>query len=159
LVSTATPRFTVWIDADACPREVRDLVLRTAVRRDITAVFVANAFLALPRHDRIAFQLVPPGSDKADDHIVNKAGPLDLAVTADIPLASRLVEKGLTVIGTRGEEYTLENIGERLAFRDLMDNLRSAGLAAGGPRELTRSDLQRFANALDRFISKRRRIA
>jgi uncharacterized protein YaiI (UPF0178 family) len=128
------------------------------MRRDISIVFVANASLALPRHDRIALQLVPSGSDKADDHIADKAGQNDLAVTADIPLASRLVEKGLTVIGPRGEEYTSENIGERLAMRDLMDNLRSAGLAAGGPRELIRSDLQRFANALDRFITKRRRM-
>ncbi|MDR3077553.1 MAG: DUF188 domain-containing protein, partial [Planctomycetota bacterium] len=118
---SASSGFSIWIDADACPREVRDLAWRNALGRRIRTVFVANSFLWLPDSEYLVFELVPPGADKADDHIVEKAGPLDLAVTGDIPLAARLVERGIMVLSPRGEEMTQANIGERLAMRNLMD--------------------------------------
>ena len=149
--------FTVWVDADACPRDAQDLLLRSAARRRVRTVFVANTHLALPELPCVSFQLVPHGADKADDHIVQKTGDLDMAVTSDIPLAARLVEKGIAVLSPRGEELTSANIGERLAMRNLMQEMRSAGMATGGPKEYARQDAQRFANALDRFVSKRLR--
>lgn len=147
--------FKVWVDADACPRDVQDLLLRNAVKRRIPTVFVANTYFSLPELPCVSFQLVPRGADKADDHIVETAGDLDVAVTGDIPLAARLVERNIAVLSPRGEEMTSANIGERLAMRNLMEELRSAGLPTGGPKEFDKNDAQRFANALDRFITKR----
>lgn len=147
--------FTIWIDADACPREVRDLVMRAAVRRGFRAVFVANTYMTLPEADQLEFHLAPGGFNKADDHIVEEARDGDMAVTGDIPLAARLIEKNVPVLNTRGEEWTAANIGERLAMRNLMEDLRAAGLATGGPKEFERADVQRFANALDRAVTKR----
>lgn len=147
--------FTIWIDADACPREVRDLLLRAAVRRSIDTVLVANSYMSVPQLDRVTFRLVPGDFNAADDYIVEHAETRDLAVTGDIPLASRLIERGILVLNTRGEEWTAANIGERLAMRNLMEELRSAGMVTGGPKEFDRSDLQRFANALDRVLTKR----
>lgn len=147
--------FTIWVDADACPREVRDLIMRVAVRRGAKALFVANSYMSFPDSPHIGFNLVPSGFDKADDHIVEHSNPLDLAVTGDIPLASRLIAKKMLVLNTRGEEWTEANIGERLAMRNLMEELRSAGMVTGGPKEFDRSDLQRFANALDRVLTRR----
>ncbi len=147
--------FTIWIDADACPREVRELLLRAAVRREIDTVLVANTYMSVPRLDRVTFQLVPGDFNAADDYIVEHAETRDLAVTGDIPLASRLIDRGILVLNTRGEEWTPANIGERLAMRNLMEELRSAGMVTGGPKEFDRADLQRFANALDRVLTKR----
>ncbi|MDR1520246.1 MAG: YaiI/YqxD family protein [Planctomycetota bacterium] len=149
--------FTIWIDADACPREARELAIASAVRRRIHVVFVANAWQRLPESEFISFRLAPVGADKADDLIVENAGGSDLAVTGDIPLAFRLVAKNLLVLDPRGDEITDANIGERLAMRNLMDKMRSAGLPTGGPREFSRADRQRFANALDRAINQRRK--
>lgn len=149
------PAFTLWVDADACPRETRDLVLRTAIRRQLPTVFVANTYMSLPESLFIRFELVPHGSDKADDRIVEEAGERDIVITADIPLAARLVEKNITTLNPRGEEYDESNIGERLAMRNLMQELRGAGLAFGGPKEYGQADRQRFANALDRAVNKR----
>lgn len=150
--------FVIWVDADACPREAQDLLMRTAVRLGIVTVFVANSHRTLPDFPVIRFQLVPAGADKADDHIVERAGDLDLAVTGDIPLAARLVEKGIAVLNPRGDEMTPANIGERLAMRNLMEDLRSAGLPTGGPAEYGKGDAQRFANALDRAMTRRRKV-
>lgn len=149
--------FTVWVDADACPKDIQELLVRSAVKRGIPTIFVANSYLRLPELPNISFQLVEKGADKADDHIVEKAGKLDVAVTGDIPLAARLVEKNIAVLSTRGEEMTSANIGERLAMRNLMEELRSAGIPTSGPKEFDKNDAQRFANALDRFVSKRLR--
>ncbi len=147
--------FTIWIDADACPREVRDLLLRVAARRGIPTILVANTYMSVPPLDNVTFRLVPGDFNAADDHIVDNAGARDLAVTGDIPLASRLIERHILVLNTRGEEWTPANIGERLAMRNLMEGLRSAGMVTGGPKEFDRADLQRFANALDRILTKR----
>ncbi len=147
--------LTLWIDADACPREIRDLLVRTATRRRIKSVFVANSYVSVPGGEFVSFQLVAGGFNEADDYIVDHADLRDLAVTGDIPLASRLIERGVMVLNTRGEEWTAANIGERLAMRNLMEELRSAGMVTGGPKEFSKNDLQRFANALDRVLTKR----
>ncbi len=144
------PRFRLWIDADACPRGVRDLLELTSLRRGVHATFVANTFMHTHDSGFIHFQLVPQGADRADDYIVEHAEGEDIAVTADIPLAARLVEKGIFVLDPRGEEMTAATIGERLAMRNLLEELRGAGLVAGGPKEMDKRDGQRFANALDR---------
>lgn len=147
--------FTLWIDADACPREARDLVELSALRRRFRAVFVANSPLRLHPSEHIEFRLVERGGDKADDYIVENAVPTDLVITGDIPLAARLVEKGVAVMDARGDEMTEATIGDRIATRNLMEELRGAGLIAGGPREPDAADQRRFANALDRRLTKR----
>lgn len=145
----------IWVDADACPREIREVVFRAAMRRGVRTTLVANVPLSLPRHPNIDSALVPSGADKADDYIVAGAGGDDLAVTADVPLAARLVEKGVHAVDPRGREYTAQTIGDYLATRNLMDSLRSAGLVTGGPKEFGPKDVQLFANALDRHIAKK----
>ena len=147
--------FTIWVDADACPRDIRDIIELAALRRRVPAVFVANTYMHLHPSEHIRFQLVDKGGDKADDYIVENAAPNDLAVTADIPLAARLVEGDVAVVNTRGEELTAANIGERVAMRNLMEELRGAGMVAGGPKEMEKGDVQRFANSLDRFLTRR----
>jgi uncharacterized protein YaiI (UPF0178 family) len=147
--------FTLWVDADACPKGVRDLLELTAMRRRVPAVFVANTFMHVYGSEFISFQLVSQGADKADDYIVEHAAGDDIAVTADIPLAARLVENNIYVLDPRGEEMTSATIGDRLAMRNLMEELRGAGLVAGGPKEMDKKDGQRFANALDRAVTKR----
>ena len=149
--------FTIWIDADACPHGVRDLIFRTAVRRRIPAVFVANSRMAVPDIEYVSVHVTPGDFNAADDYIAGHARMRDLAVTGDIPLASRLLEKGILVLNLRGEEWTPDNIGERLAMRNLMEELRLSGTATSGPKEFGSSDLRRFANALDRILTKRLR--
>ena len=126
----------VWIDADAAPREVKEIVFRAAKRLEVHAVLVANQWLTgPPGNPFVSAVRVEGGADVADLHIAEHAEPGDVAVTADIPLAARLVEKNVMAIDPRGDEYTEENVGERLAVRDLMDGLRGAGmLDPGGPR-------------------------
>jgi uncharacterized protein len=144
----------VWIDADAAPRDVKEIVARAARRLEITTVFVANQRLQLPGANPFVSSVrVEGGPDVADRYIAENAESDDLAVTADIPLAATLVEKGVLVIDPRGEQYTSENIGERLAVRDFMDRLRGAGVESGGARPYGAKDKQAFANALDRIMS------
>jgi uncharacterized protein YaiI (UPF0178 family) len=146
----------VWIDADAAPREVKEIVFKTAKRLSVEAVLVANQWLtAPPGNPFVTVVRVDGGMDIADRHIAEQAEPGDLAVTADIPLAARLVEKQVLVIDPRGEEYTEENIGDRLAVRDLMDGLRGAGmLDPGGPRPYSPKDRQAFSATLDRVLTR-----
>lgn len=150
--------FTIWIDADAAPRDVKDIVARAALRLGIPTVMVANQRLQTPANNPFVSALrVEGGPDVADDHIAEEARPGDVAVTADIPLASRLVEKDVHVLDPRGTEYTRENIGERLSVRDFMDQLRSTGVETGGPRAYGTKDKQAFAGALDRLLTRRLR--
>ena len=145
----------LWIDADAAPRDVKEIAFRTARRLRIDTVLVANQWLSTPLdHPFVTMVRVDGGPDVADRHIVDKAEPGDVAVTADIPLASRLVEKGVTVLDPRGQQYTEENVGERLAVRDFMDGLRGAGLETSGPRPYGPRDRQAFAAALDRVLTR-----
>ena len=146
----------VWIDADAAPREVKEIVFRAAKRLSVETVLVANQWLtAPPGNPFVAAVRVDGGLDVADRHIAEHAEPGDVAITADIPLAARLVEKQVTVIDPRGDEYTEENVGERLAVRDLMDGLRGAGLLEpGGPRPYSPKDRQAFSATLDRVLTR-----
>lgn len=147
----------LWIDADAAPQDVKEIVYRTARRLELEAVLVSNQWLSPPPGNPFVTAVqVRGGLDVADRHIAETAEPGDVAITADIPLAARLVEKQVAVIDPRGEEYTEENVGDRLAFRDLMDGLRGAGMLdqPGGPRPYGPKDKQTFAATLDRVLTR-----
>ena len=146
----------IWIDADACPGPVRDIVFRAARRVGVPVTLVANRPLQLPRSPRIAAVRVGPGLDEADHYLAREAGTDDLVITADIPLAARLVARGVAALNPRGERYSTENIQERLALRNLKEELRSAGAATGGPMPYHNRDKQAFANALDRWLVRHR---
>ncbi len=148
----------LWIDADAAPREVKEVVFRAAFRLELETVLVSNQVLSPPLgHPYVSAVRVADGLDVADAYIAENAVPGDVAVTADIPLASQLVNAGVFVLDPRGDEYTEDNVGERLAGRDLMAELRSAGLVSGGPRPYAAKDRQSFAVTLDRVLSRARR--
>ena len=145
----------LWIDADAAPRDVKEIAYRAARRLKLETVLVANQQLSAPFGlPYVTTVRVEGGPDIADRHIAEHAEPGDVAVTADIPLAARLVEKGVTVLDPRGQEYSEENVGERLAVRDFMDDLRGAGVVTGGPRPYGPKDRQTFAAALDRALTR-----
>lgn len=145
----------IWIDADAAPRDVKEIVFRAALRLELTTILVANARMATPANNPFVTAVrVGGGPDVADQHIVDEAAEGDLAVTADIPLAAKLVEKGVVTLDPRGETYTEANIGERLSIRDFMQGLRDTGVETGGPSAYGRRDKQAFANALDRTLTR-----
>jgi uncharacterized protein YaiI (UPF0178 family) len=145
----------IWVDADAAPADVKAIVARAALRLEIEVALVANRRLHPPANNPFVTSVrVDGGPDVADDHIAEHAMPGDLAITADIPLASRLVEKAVHTIDPRGTEYTPENIGERLSVRDFMDGLRSTGVETGGPSAWTPKDKQAFAATFDRVLTK-----
>jgi uncharacterized protein YaiI (UPF0178 family) len=145
----------IWVDADAAPRDVKDIVARAALRLEVDAVLVANQRLQTPANNPFVRSVtVAGGPDVADDHIAEQAEPGDLAVTADIPLASRLVAKGVRTIDPRGTEYSKENIGERLSVRDFMDQLRSTGVETGGPEAYGPKDKRAFASGFDRLLTR-----
>ena len=145
----------LWIDADAAPRDVKEIVFRAAGRLQVNTVLVANQRVPLPPGvSTITAVRVAGGPDVADRHIADNAEPGDVAVTADVPLAASLVAKGVTVIDPRGEELSADNVGERLAVRDFMDGLRGAGVETGGPRPYGARDKQAFAGTLDRVLTR-----
>ena len=146
----------IWIDADACPGPVRDIVFRASRRVGVPVTLVANRPLPLPRSPLITAIRVGPGFDEADHVLAGQAEPGDLVITADIPLAARLVARGVAALNPRGELYTAENIQERLALRDLKEELRAAGVTTGGPRPFDHRDKQAFANSLDRWLAWQR---
>jgi uncharacterized protein len=148
----------LWIDADATPRDVKEIVFRAAERLRLDTVLVANQRVQLPLGaTTISAVRVDGGPDVADRYIAEHAASGDVAVTADIPLAAILVPRGVAVIDPRGEEYTTENIGERLTVRDFMDGLRGAGVETGGSAPYGAKDKQRFAGTLDRVLTRRLR--
>ncbi|MEX1257921.1 MAG: YaiI/YqxD family protein [Gemmatimonadota bacterium] len=148
----------IWIDADAAPREAKEVVFRAALRLEIRTVLVANQRLTLPLNNpHLSAVRVQGGPDVADRHIADHAEAGDIAVTADIPLAATLVERGVVVIDPRGELYSEENVRERLSIRDFMDSLRSTGVETGGPKPYTDRDKRSFADALDRTLTAMRR--
>ena len=146
----------VWVDADATPRPVKDLLFRAAERRGLAVVLVANSWFQHPRHARISFVQVEAGPDEADHYIAEHALAGDLVITADIPLAARLVAYGVAVIQPSGRELDLESIDEALALRDFKESLRTGGTHTGGPPPFGAKQKQRFSNALDRWLSGRR---
>ncbi len=146
--------MTIWIDADACPVAVREIVLRAGQRTKTALVFVANSALPIPRRALIKTVQVAQGFDVADNYISQHAQIKDLVITQDIPLAAEIVEQGITALNPRGELYTVENIRQRLAMRNLSEELRNIGQLSGGPNKFGDKEKQTFANALDRWLQK-----
>jgi uncharacterized protein YaiI (UPF0178 family) len=144
----------IWIDADACPRVIKEIAFRASERLDIPVCLVANTSLAKHHSHLIDSVVVSEGFDVADDYIAEHAAPEDVVITADIPLAARIVAKGAVGIDPRGEFYTEENVGERLSMRDLMMELRGAGVVQGGPAQFGTTDRQRFASSLDSLLTR-----
>lgn len=146
--------MTIWIDADACPRVIKEIVFRASERLNLPVMLVANKPLSKHHSRLVSSVVVDEGPDVADDYIAEQATAMDLVITADIPLAARIVAKGATGIDPRGELYTEDNVGERLSMRDLMQSLRTEGLVQGGPAQFGMTDRQRFASSLDRVLTR-----
>ena len=144
----------IWVDADACPVVIKEILFRAAQRTGIQLTLVANQPVRIPPSRNISFVQVSRGFDVADDEIVKRSEIGDLVITADIPLAAEAIEKGAIALNPRGELYTAENIKDRLNMRDFMDTLRSSGIQTGGPPPLDQGDRQAFANQLDRWLAR-----
>lgn len=143
----------IWIDADACPKPIKEILFRAAERVKTSLVLVANRPMQAPASRYIQSMVVASGMDVADETIVRLLQPGDLVITADIPLAALVVDKGGHALNPRGELYDKDNIRERLAMRDLMDELRGSGIDTGGPAPFNQQDRSAFANQLDRFLA------
>lgn len=143
----------IWVDADACPKVIKEILFRAAERKQINLTLVANHPLRTPPSRYIKSLQVPAGFDVADNKIVQSLQPGDLVITADIPLAAEVIEKEGHALNPRGTFYSKENIQERLAKRNFMEELRSTGVQTGGPPTLNQADRQAFANQLDRFLA------
>lgn len=146
----------IWVDADACPGVIKEILFRAAERTQISTTLVANQLLRVPPSPFIRALQVPQGFDVADNRIAQEVQPGDLVVTADIPLASQVIERGAAALNPRGEFYTPDNIRERLAMRNFMEELRGSGVEISGPAVFSQSDRQAFAAQLDRFLARRR---
>ena len=144
----------IWIDADACPGEIKEILFRAAQRQGIQVTLVANQVLRAPVSPWINTVLAPGGMNGADRRILELLAEGDLVITADIPLASEVIAKGAQALDPRGELYTHANIGETLAMRNLIDQMRGAGQDMGGPSNFTKCNRQAFANQLDRWLAK-----
>ena len=144
----------IWVDADACPVVIKEILFKAAERTQTQMTLVANHAMRIPSSKIINFIQVSHGFDVADDEIVERLNPGDLVITSDIPLADEAIEKGATCLSPRGELYTKANIKSRLNMRDFMDTLRSSGVDTGGPPALSQNDRKEFANHLDRIITK-----
>ena len=151
--SRNTP-FHIWVDADACPAAIREILYRTARRLQVELTLVANQSMRIPSSELIQLITVPEGADIADDKIVEMLAAGDVVVTGDIPLAARVVAKGAIAIGVHGELFDENSVHDRLASRDLMEQFRSEGIDTRGPSALTKKHLQTFANALDRTLTR-----
>jgi uncharacterized protein YaiI (UPF0178 family) len=149
-----TATVSIWVDADACPRVIRDILFRAAGRVEIPLTLVANHALPVPPSPLINAVQVEQGFDVADNFIVQQVHENDLVITSDIPLAAEVIDKGALVITSRGERYTRNNIRQRLNMRDFMETMRSSMEIGGGPPALGPRDKQAFANALDAYLAK-----
>ncbi len=147
--------MNIWVDADACPVVIKEILYRAANRTQTQTTLVANQMLRVPPSPWIRALQVPGGFDVADQRIVQEARSGDLVITADIPLAAQVIANGVAVIDPRGELLDAGNIQERLTMRNFMDGLRSSGIETGGPPSLSNADRQAFANQLDRLLAKR----
>lgn len=144
----------IWIDADACPNPIKEIVYRVANRKQIYVTLVANQWLNLPASPYIKMQQVEKGYDIADNAIADQVNPQDLVITADIPLAADVLAKQANVLTPRGERYTIETIKERLVMRDFMETMRASGIQSGGPAPFSAKDRENFANQLDKLITQ-----
>ena len=144
----------IWVDADACPGVIKEILFRCAQRTGILTTLVANQLIRVPPSPHIRALQVEAGFDVADNRIAQDVQPGDLVITADIPLAAQVIERGGSALNPRGEFYSVDNIRERLAMRNFMMELRSSGVEIGGPSSLSSADRQTFAAALDRYLAK-----
>ena len=144
----------IWVDADACPVVIKDILFRAAERKQVQTILVANQYIRTPPSKYIRAIQVSAGFDVADDEIVKLLEAGDLVITSDIPLAAEVIEKGAYVLSSRGELLDTENIRQRLNIRDFMDTMRASGEKTGGPPPLNQSDRQNFANHLDRLLTQ-----
>lgn len=149
--------MAIWVDADACPNVIKDVLYRAADRTQTVVTFVANQSLRLPPSPWLRTLQVPAGFDVADNEIVKRVNVGDLVITADIPLAAEVIEKGAAALNPRGERYSPATIRERLTMRDFMDTMRASGVQTGGPAALSPRDRQQFANELDSWLRQRQR--
>lgn len=148
--------MNIWVDADACPVVIKEIIFRAAERTQTLTTFVANHSMRIPPSKYLTFVHVSSGFDVADNEIVKRSNPNDLVITGDIPLAAEVIEKGCIALNPRGELYTTSNIKQRLNMRDFMDTLRSSGIESGGAAPLSQSDRQAFANNLDKCLAQKR---
>ncbi|MFJ9534579.1 YaiI/YqxD family protein [Herbaspirillum sp. NPDC101396] len=146
----------IWVDADACPGVIKDMLFRVADRTQISVTLVANRYLRTPPSRFIKSIVVPAGFDVADKEIVKLAQAGDLVITADIPLAAEVVANGVAVLNPRGEMYTVDNIQQHLTMRNFMEELRGSGVETGGPAAFSQADGRAFAGQLDRFVAQRK---
>jgi uncharacterized protein YaiI (UPF0178 family) len=146
----------IWVDADACPKVIKDILFRAATRTKISLTLVANQTLYVPPSPYIRSVQVPAGFDVADNEIVKRVTSGDLVISSDLPLAAEVIEKGVHVLSHRGEWYSASNIGPLLNMRDFMDNLRASGVQTGGPPPMSQSESKAFAGHLDRFLASRK---
>ncbi len=145
--------MTIWVDADACPVVIKEILFKAAKRTGVQLTLVANQPVRIPPFPTISFLRVGSGFDVADNEIVKRVEQGDYVITSDIPLASDVIDKGAQALSPRGELYTTGNIKQRLNMRDFMDTMRSSGIHTGGPPALSKSDRQSFANCLDRYLA------
>ena len=146
--------MNIWVDADACPVAIREILFRASARTAVRVTLIANQHIPVPRSPRIKMLQVSSGFDMADDEIVNRMDPGDLVVTSDIALAANAIGRGGLVLSPRGERLTQDNIGARLNMRDFMESMRASGVATGGPSALNQADRKAFADALDKLLSR-----
>ncbi|WP_129952184.1 MULTISPECIES: YaiI/YqxD family protein [unclassified Rahnella] len=144
----------IWVDADACPNVIKEVLFRAAERTGMMVTLVANQTIRTPPSKFLRTLRVEAGFDVADNEIVKRTEPGDLVITADIPLAAEVIEKGGVALNPRGERYTTETIKERLNMRDFMDTMRASGVQTGGPPALNQRDRQQFANELDKWLQQ-----
>lgn len=147
----------IYVDADACPKAIKMILFKAAIRTQRPLILVANQILAVPNHTLIKAVQVAKGFDEADNYIADIVQANDLVITADIPLADKVITKNASALNPRGELYTKENIKQRLSMRHFMDSLRASGIETGGPKTLHQRDIQQFANILDRYLTKTER--
>lgn len=147
----------IWVDADACPNVIKEVLFRAAERTGMMVTLVANQIIRTPPSKYLRTLRVEAGFDVADNEIVRRTEPGDLVITADIPLAAEVIEKGGVALNPRGERYTTETIKERLNMRDFMDTMRASGVQTGGPPTLNQRDRQQFANELDQWLQQAKR--
>lgn len=145
----------IWVDADACPVVIREILCRAADRTAVKTTFVANQAIKLPPSRHTAMLQVPSGFDVADNEIVKRVAENDLVITSDIPLAAEVIARGATALSPRGERYTADNIGARLNMRDFLETMRSSGVQSGGPPALGQQEKKQFASHLDRILARR----
>ncbi len=144
----------IWIDGDACPNAIKDILFRAAQRTGISLTLIANHIVKVPPSRHISFLRVASGFDVADNEIVKRLAPGDLVITGDIPLAAEIIENQGQALNPRGELYTRDNIKARLVMRDLMESLRSSGIESGGQAPLNHGDRKAFADQLDKIITR-----